>query len=288
MKHVAPVVLSILIVSASCAQTPATQPSEKAEAARRLLLEGLKQHGVQLDLAKQTVTIPAWINDPPPPDPIEYVLVHARGKRHEAVLVTEVKASMLNGALLLLGYKEGKNASFKEKNPLPPREEIEKGAPIMDIVPPSGMAIYMTVIREIEGGKTKEDPIEEYLVDAMTGRPVEDASWVFLGGRMAKLYRNEPEVYLADYEGNLVSSCYMSPENHLVTMRHVRANDDQNWLINGAVCPAAGAKVSLVFHLQEPKLCRDREARIAEEQKKRGAESQPAASHPNRVPGSGR
>ncbi len=35
---------------------------------------------------------------------------------------------------------------------------------------------------------------------------------------MAKLYKNEPEVFVADFEGNLVSVCYLTPDNHLGTM----------------------------------------------------------------------
>src|SRR5262245_45831539 len=80
------------------AQRPATKPApdpEKAAPAKRLLLESLKQLGVEVDMEKQTVSIPAWVNDPPPPDPIEYLLVHRKGKRHEAIFVTDVKAGLL-------------------------------------------------------------------------------------------------------------------------------------------------------------------------------------------------
>src|SRR5262245_40203768 len=111
------------------AQTKPSDPEKEARA-RRMLLDSMKREGVEIDLEKQTVTIPCLVNDPPPPDPIEYVLVHRRGKRHEAVLTTEVKASLLNGALLMLGYEKGKNADYKEIVPPPTAEQVEKGAPV--------------------------------------------------------------------------------------------------------------------------------------------------------------
>jgi hypothetical protein len=67
---------------------------------------------------------------------------------------------------------------------------------------------------------------------------------------MARLYKNDPEVFVGDYEGNLVSSCYMSPPNHIVTMRHARASDDHNWVPNPAVCPPPSSKVKITFHVR--------------------------------------
>lgn len=237
-------------------------------------MKSLAEQGITIDFENETVAIPVFVNDPPPPDPIEYLLVHRRGKKHEAILVTEVKASLLNGALLLLGYREGKNASYQERNPPPTREEVEKGAPIADVIPPQGMQLWMTVVRETAEGKRQEDPIEDYLVDLSTQRPVEGARWVFLGGRMGQLYKNEPAVFIGDYEGNLISSCYMSPENHIATISHPRGPDDHNWVPNPATVPPPGSKATLVFHKQQPALCKARDARIA-------AQSRPSA--PQRV-----
>lgn len=279
------ILLLATLLGTASAQVPTTRPidPQKAEQARRLLLQDLRSRGVELDLERGTVAIPIQINDPPPPDPIEYLLVHHRGKKHEAVFVTEVKASLLNGALLLLGFQNGKNARVEAKEPAPTPAEIERGAPIVDVFPPEGMAIHMTAIREVEGGSKREDPIDDYLIDLATGQPVESASWIYLGGRMSPLYRGEPPVFVGDYEGNLVSSCYMSPENHLVTIRHTRGGDDHNWVINPAVCPPPGTKLTLVFHKTQPKVSAERDARLAAEAKRRAATqpaSQPTSSGP--------
>lgn len=258
----------------SSKQDPGKQDSGKQDpkagasadsAADKVLAElraELHKQGIEVDPKAQTVTIACTMNEPR--DPVEYVLIHARGKRHEAVLVTETKPSMLNAALLMLGFEPGKNAIATEKEPRPTLEEIEAGVDPVIVTPPEGMEFWMTVRWQGADDKPVEYCIEDLLLDLSTQLPLEQTAWIFLGGRMAALYRNEPEVYVADFEGNLVSACYMSPENHLGTLKHERARDDQNvWLTDK--CPEPGTRMQLVFHRQKPKLVVDREARLAVE-----------------------
>src|SRR5262249_13063388 len=121
------------LVVAACAQEPKPQPQPPVQVSAsdtRKLAEAMQQQfaaeGIAVDPKARTVTIKAVMNQPP--DPIEYLLIHKRGKRHEALFITGSKPSVLNAALLLLGLQPGKNASYKEKNPPPSIEEIEKGA----------------------------------------------------------------------------------------------------------------------------------------------------------------
>jgi len=246
---------------ASGATKTAQDPKQDAAADKVLadLRAELQKQGIQVDPKAQTVSIPCTMNEPR--DPVEYVLIHTRGKRHEAVLITETKPSMLNAALLMLGLEPGKNAIAKEKEPRPTLEEIEKGVDPVIVTPPEGMEFWMTVQWQGADGKPVEFCIEDLLLDLTTQLTIEQTTWIYLGGRMSQLYRNEPEVYVADFEGNLISACYMSPENHLGTLKHERARDDQNvWLTDK--CPDPGTKLQLVFHRQKPKLAVDREARL--------------------------
>lgn len=301
----------VLLAAVCAAQVPASRPQDPA-ALREEGLKALVEHGITLDLAKKTVTIDAIVNAPP--DPIEYVLVHRRGKSHEAMFLTEVKPTSLNAALIMLGFEPGKNADYKEKNPLPSLEEVEKGAPTVDIIHPEGMPVWMTVSfaradanadakgdakpdakpdaktetktetkTDAKGDATVTLPLEDLLIDIQAQRTVTAQSWVFLGGRHASLYKGEPEVFVADFEGNLVSCCYLLPHNHLVTMKHERSPDDQNWWIADAM-PPPGTKARFTFHREMPQVSKDRETRVQEELKKQaasrpagGAASQPAA-----------
>ena len=239
---------------------PVKAPDEAAvHKALEQLRAALEEEGIKVDLAKGTLTMPAVVNRPT--NDLEFLLIHKQGKAHEALLVTDCKPSILNAGLLALGVKVGKNASFKKKDPMPSEEELRAGADPYILVPPSGGQMFMTVSFAGEAGKKIEVPIEEILLDWTANQSVGGASWVFLGGRMAQMYRDEPEVYMADFEGNLISVCYKYPQNHLVTMVHERARDEMNWAIAPA-CPPPGTEVQLTFHRYKPKLVAEREARL--------------------------
>lgn len=255
-----------LLLSALCCQQPPTADPKPAATAEQVLAEVMqqfRQEGIEFDAKQQTVTIPAVVNQAQ--DPMEYVLIHRKGKRHEAMFWTRSKPSVLNAALLMLGLTPGKNASYVEKDPPPTLEQIEAGADPIVITPPSGMRFWMTVRWKDQDGKEVEHCVEDLLLDLTTQKPVVDATWVYLGGRMAKLYRDEPDVFVADFEGNLVSCCYLTPDNHLGTMVHKDARDDHNWWIT-SLMPEPGTEVSFVFHRNEPKLHQEREARLQREQ----------------------
>jgi hypothetical protein len=253
----------------------------KAAAVLAEVQKQLQAEGITYDPAAGTIAVKAVVNQPQ--DPIEYLLIHRKGKRHEAIFVTKAKPSVLNAALLMLGLKQGKNATYVEKNPPPTLEEVQKGADPLVVTPPQGEPFWMTVRWRVgedgaagaggatEKAKVVEHCVEDLLFDRTSGEPVVDCSWIYLGGRLAQLYRDEPEVYVADFEGNLVSVCYLTPDNHLGTMVHANARDDQNWWMTKLV-PPPDTEVEFVFHRAMPKLHQERLQRL----KAKAAEQQPA------------
>jgi hypothetical protein len=263
---------AITAVLAAQDPTPPSKPQEAKPAPDpQQVLEELKQQfakeGIVFDAKAGTVAIPAIVNHAQ--DPIEYLLIHKKGKRHEAVFVTRCKPSLLNGALLLLGLQPGKNASYVEKDPPPTLEDVQKGVDPIIVTPPQGPGFWMTVRWKTPEGKPEEHCVEDMVLDLGKQEAVANCSWVYLGGRMAQIYRNEPEVYIADFEGNLISVCYLSPDNHLATMVHENARDDQNWWTTTLV-PPPDTEVEFVFHKQQPKLHVEREQRLAKAAKKDG------------------
>lgn len=244
------------------------QPPKPAPAAtdpQKVLAEMKEQfakEGIAFDLTAKTVSVPAVVNKPQ--DPVEYLLIQKKGKRHEAVFVTMAKPSVLNAALLLLGLVPGKNASYVEKKPAPTLEEVQAGVDPIIVTPPQGEPFFMTVRWKDAEGKPVEHCVEDLLLDLGTQKPIVDCSWIYLGGRMAQIYRNEPEVYIADFEGNLISVCYLSPDNHLATMVHKDARDDRNWWTTNLM-PEADTAVEFVFHRGESKLHGERKKRLAKE-----------------------
>jgi hypothetical protein len=243
---------------------PQSPPAMTPEAQK--LLDEVKAQftaeGIVFDAKAQTVTVPAFVNAPP--EPIEYLLIHKKGKRHEAVFVTAAKPSVLNAALLLLGLTPGKNASYVEKDPMPTLEEVQKGVDPLIVTPPQGEPFWMTVRWKTPEGKVEHHCVEDMILDLGTQKPVTGCTWVYLGGRMARIYKKEPEVYVADFEGNLVSICYLSPDNHLATMVHANARDDQNWWTTVLV-PPPETPVEFVFHKTRSPQHVARDDRLAKE-----------------------
>jgi len=271
-----PFLLLGLCASASAQHDGKQEPQKadqnaNAEAVLKDVLAQFEKENVRLDAKAGTVTIPAVVNKPR--DAIEYLLIHKKGKRHEAVFYTLSKPSVLNAALLMIGLEPGQNATYEEKDPPPTLEEIQKGADPLIVKAPKGRPFWMTVKWKDENGKVVEHCVEDMLLDLTTRRAVEDCEWIYMGGRMAQLYKGDPEVYIADFEGNLVSVCYLAPDNHLGTMSHERARDDTNWLTTGLL-PEDGTEVEFVFHKTEPPIHVERRKRVLAEKKQRAAAEQ--------------
>jgi len=266
------------------------QPPKPAPAAtdpQKVLAEMKEQfakEGIAFDLQAKTVSVPAVVNKPQ--DPVEYLLIQKKGKRHEAVFVTMAKPSVLNAALLLLGLVPGKNAGYVEKKPAPTLEEVQAGVDPIIVTPPQGEPFYMTVRWKDAEGKPVEHCVEDLLLDLGTQKPIVDCSWIYLGGRMAQIYRNEPEVYIADFEGNLISICYLSPDNHLATMVHQNARDDRNWWTTNLL-PEAETAVDFVFHRGESKLHGERKRRLEKEREKEKGEAEAKEKEKEKKPSDG-
>ena len=252
---------TLLLLAAACAaQPPAVEPESLTP--KEQVLRTLTAAGLKLDLEQRSVTMPARMGRPA--DLIEYLLIHRRGKSHESLFLTETQPSLLNAALLALDLTPGTNVTYKEKDPAPSEEEMRAGADWLIITPPKGTPVWFTVKWTDKDAKVHEVAVDDILMDVTTGEAVEGADWIYLGGRMAAPYRGEAPVFIADLEGNLVSTCYVEPTNHLVTLRHERARSDQNWWLTEA-CPPPETEVALTIHAKKPKLVVEREARIAKE-----------------------
>ena len=92
--------------------------------------------------------------------------------------------------------------------------------------------------------------MEDLILDLQEGGPIKDVEWIYLGGRMAPLHRNEPPVFITDYAQNFVSAYYVFIPNHLITIHHKRAVNDQNWWPNNSLLPPRGTEVDLIFSLK--------------------------------------
>ncbi|GEM_PF-2373648 len=222
---------------------PGSRPSKQdALAALRKLLV---RDRVDLELEKGRVLASGKVTITD--DLIEYVAVGPRGKKHETLVTLFCKGSTLNAALLALGLKKGKNARLTPIEPPPTREEVEKGAPTAKLTPPSGQKVYLALRWSDEEEKEHTVAIEDLILDIQTGKPLQGADWIYFGGRMKAIYRGEPPVFVADYEQNYISNYYVYGDNHLITIRHPRARNDQNWFPNDKLLPPRGTDCKLII-----------------------------------------
>jgi hypothetical protein len=147
---------------------------------------------IVIDKEKRTITIPAKIaprkiDDPRYKEiyPIEVIATFPfpRGKKsHETVVTFEAKPSEVHKALVSLGLKPGKPAKTES--------DVQKG-PEVKI--------------SIQIGKTRPIPVERFLVDRKTGKPMPAVKWLFTGSAMIQPNPDKPEVYGADETGTLIA-----------------------------------------------------------------------------------
>ncbi len=237
----------------------ATKPSPKpakqtgTSSALEQLKKLLAKDGVDLDLKKKQVSVEGKIRIVD--DFLEYVLTGPRGKTHETLVVVPSKGSSINAALLALGLKPGTNCKSVPILPKPTEKEYREGAPMNRLIPPKsapnkGSQVWLALSWKDAKGKTQTYRIEDLILDLQAGGPIKDVEWIYLGGRMAPLHRNEPPVFITDYAQNFVSAYYVFIPNHLITIHHKRAANDQNWWPNRTLLPARGTKVKIIFSLK--------------------------------------
>lgn len=198
----------------------------------------LAQSGMRLDADLGVVSIPAavLVKD----DLLEYLLVGPRGAAHESLFVTDVRPSVLNAALLLLGVEPGANARWEPvEDPAPDGEEGR-------VVPPAGDGFLLYAAwREDE--EIYFFRVEDLLSNLETGRSMRRHRWVFLGSRFHAPREGEPEVFVADVEQNLINVAFFFQGNTLLTAALPECLEQTIWVANPWLLPPRDTRVALLF-----------------------------------------
>ena len=150
---------------------------------------------VVIDKEKKSVTLPAKvaprkINDPRFKEiyPIEVIATYPfpRGeKAHETVVTIEAKPSEVHKALVSLGLKPGAPAKAPTDKQTGPEVKL-----FLEI----GF-----------GAAARRVPVERFLIDKKTGKPMPKVKWLFTGSAMLKTDPDKPAVYGADETGTLIA-----------------------------------------------------------------------------------
>ncbi len=187
-----------------------------------------------VDKEKRTIIVPAKIaprkiDDPRYKEiyPIEVIATHPfpRGaKAHETVVTVEVKPSDVHKALVDLGLKPGKPAKTARDKQTGPAVQI---------------------LLETTPGKGRRLPIERFLVDRKTGKPMPKVKWLFTGSEMVKPDPNKPAVYGADLRGTLIAIFPVTAETVFQSDRPLE--DEKYVKLETDKLPRVGTAVNLVI-----------------------------------------
>jgi hypothetical protein len=148
-----------------------------------------------VDKEKRLVIVPAKIAPRKIEDekfkeiyPIEVIATfpYPKGKKaHETVVTIEAKPSAIHKALVELGLKPGKPAQ---------KEGDKQEGPEVKLL-----------LETTPGKAGTRVPVERFLVDRKTGKPMPRVKWLFTGSVLDKVAPDKAEVYGADETGTLIA-----------------------------------------------------------------------------------
>src|SRR5262245_9911080 len=240
MKAPLPRVLALGVLAlspmAGSARPRQSDPHQDAQAALR---QSLEKEGIVLDLEDHLLSLPATVlikNEL-----LEYLLVTPSGAMHESLFLTQVRPSLLNAALLLLGVEPGRNAHWEERGGLDAH-----GRPNKAIYPPEGDGFYLHAAWR-EAGETYFFRVEDLVRNLESGRSLRRQRWVYLGSRFMALKAGAQESFLADVEGNLVNLSFFFQGNTLLTSALPECMEQTIWAANEWLLPERGQPVRLFF-----------------------------------------
>ncbi|MFT7670711.1 MAG: hypothetical protein ACI8X5_003422 [Planctomycetota bacterium] len=236
--------VSIPLLAASAhqdSQGPLQPVTKELEAA-------FAEQGIQLNLDQGLCAIPAQVCVRE--ELLEYVLVASFGASHESLFATGVRPTVFNAALVTLGATKGTNVQWIDKDPMPTEEEIRNGASTHDVLPPTGEGFYVYVAW-VEDGETYFFRLEDLITNIERGRSMRRHAWVYLGSRMIEAEPGEPEVLVAEMEGNLVNLSYFRAGNTIFTAALPDCVYQTIWVPNAPLIPEQGSEVTMVFSRQK-------------------------------------
>jgi hypothetical protein len=239
MQALARALALLLAPVALAAPQDGPRPAGEAE-----LIASLAQAGVHFDPVAGLASVLTTVEVDN--DLLEYLLVAPGGARHEALLATEVRPSLLNVALLGLGAEPGRNATWNPRDPPPSEEELGRGISPYDVHVPEGDGFWLYVGWR-RGDETFFLRAEDLVRNLATGQTMRRHRWVFLGSRMLPAQDGAGEVFAADVYQNLINVSWFSDGATLLTGALPECLEQTIWMSNAWILPERGSGVRLVF-----------------------------------------
>lgn len=188
---------------------------------------------VTFDAKTREIRFPAAVNMAGE-ELLEFAIVHANGKVHEALLVTTISATDLNIAFKLLRYQASaefyplKEADGSYSNDFPEVPEEVKKAARIDLG-----------VEWKEGDKERKAKLHEWITHGSTGKPMDADPWVYGG---SGVYEGK---FMAETTGD-IAAIFLS-NSALINFSGKDNNSDEVWLPFPKRVPPEGTKVTVVI-----------------------------------------
>lgn len=207
---------------------PALAPAPAPRAGTgEVSMERLPNGDVRLGLVTvhrraRTLSFPAVVNQDR--DVLEVLIATPDGRLHESLLRTEAEPLHVQTCLILLGLHNG---------PRLPDAEGRQG----DIVD-------LDIEWRNAAGEPIREPVEEWVLDQRSGKPMKRAGWVFVGSSVVD------GLFLANAEGNLVLT--YSVGDTILDIPTPAGEDDTNFIANeNKKHPGVGGTVRVIVTPRE-------------------------------------
>ena len=195
---------------------------------------------IRLRQMEKTVSFPAKVNKAGADDVLEYLLVNERGQTHESLLFTDIEPSDLHFALLLLGVKGGgKDLKPEQLGGGQITEEFLKHAPQLQ-----GEGILLTATWKAADGKERTAPIEDWIFNRKTKRPMTRGPWLYTGSSFLE------GRFRAQQEGCFAALVTYPPA--LINNPRPGNAEDDIWSVNAKVVPPLETPLTLTIQLAAP------------------------------------
>lgn len=157
---------------------------------------------------------------------IEYLVVMPGGKEYESVFVAPVDPIALYEGLKKIGVEPGKSGSTEEKTP------------------PEGGRLRIWVEWK-DGDKDRREPAETFVLDVLSGKPMEVKPWVFTGSREV-FNPAEGKMTLGVLNTKNLIALYHNDATVLVQPSSL-AKDPHQFKVNKPAVPREGTPVRIVL-----------------------------------------
>jgi hypothetical protein len=215
---------------------PPTLPHGPVPDLREVAPGILEFHGVRLDKKNRRISFPGEVNQRD--GLIEYVVVNEKGKTHESLIDTKIAPRDIHMALLLIGLDP--KSLPQSLDDIPP-DAIDSA--YLHAAPKMKGGDVRISVAWMAGGKANEVPLEDWVFDLQTQKPMTEGPWTYNGSMI------EDGAFLADEDLSIIS--VITDPTALANNPRDGYDNDQIWQVRTDKVPPLKTPVEVSITLAD-------------------------------------